>query len=110
MFDPFEFDLFKHLWVNFFEKFVIVSWRFMPFPVYSEEVFRENITFVHTNDWLAIRKLNTDLKNPNSEIVLHSGDFALYYIGAYDSKSACITTDNPPKFVEEISTIIKSGG
>ena len=80
------------------------------YAIYDKKAEEFGNPFVHTNDWLAIRKLNTDLKNPNSEIVLHSGDFALYYIGAYDSKSACITTDNPPKFVEEISTIIKTGG
>lgn len=79
------------------------------YAIYDKKAEEYGNPFVHTNDWLAARKLNTDLRNPASEIVMHASDFDLYYMGIYDTKSGYITADAPPRFIDSITNIIKGG-
>ena len=77
------------------------------YAIYDKKAQEFGNPFTDTNDWLAIRRLNTEIKNPQSVIIQHSADFALYRIGKYDTKNGLILSEQPTTFVEEITNILK---
>ena len=76
------------------------------YSIYDKKAEEYGNPFTDTNDWLAIRRLNMEIKNPDSIMIKHAPDFALYKIGKYDTKTGIITADTPPRHVDELTNII----
>jgi len=79
------------------------------YAIFDKKSMEYGNPFCDTNDWLAIRRLNTEIKNPNSLMVIHKADFALYKIGKYETTKGLILSEQPPYFVSEIANIIDGG-
>lgn len=76
------------------------------YAIYDKKTTEYGNPFCELNNLCAIRKLNTELKNPNSMLVQHKDDYTLYNIGFYDTQTGMTTSDIPPIFVEELTNII----
>lgn len=78
------------------------------YSIYDKKAMEYGNPFSDTNDWLAIRRLNTEIKNPQSLMYIHSADFALYRLGKYETNKGLILSEQPPAFIEELTNIIKT--
>lgn len=62
---------------------------------------------VDYNNDSAVRNFEHAVRNPDSLMASHPGDYALYRLGSYDSDTGMITADDLPVQIADAASIVR---